>query len=736
MKYQKLRTKLQTFYKEELPERAIALKERVYAEMDAYDAENPGLSAFRLKAKQYEIIANAFEPVLFEEAPFFYEMGALVALSDGTFNRGIVHANGWLYEKNVHLFVDDNPERYLVYKENERASLFSQSSLYIDILHFGIPMEKIFQGGLKGVCKALKSAQAKCRNEEEEDFIYAAIAGVEALYTIQKKFAAAAREKGLVLLAEMAERIPWEAPKTFLEGLNVMAFMRKALGSLEGVGFNTFGRPDVLLYPLYKKDMERGISEENLYDVVCRFMLVWDSALDRSVKMDGWSDYEYENTMTLGGCDAEGNPVWNGVTRLFLRAQNELSAIYPKIMYRYSADSPDAYLSAIGLSTLHSRSLGLYENDDCMIQALVNNGCTLQDARNYVVGGCWDPITPECSKKMSGEYLNLLRPMEWAIHQPLEMMEKNKMHFKPYDACETFEELYARYLQDAYRVMYRKAEMVAQGARVWPKVFPVSIVSALTEGCVENRKDISAGGAKYNLDCMYFTGFPDVVDSLMAIKTLCYDKKVCTLSELFEACRSNWQDERLRQRAMAAPSYGDGTPETNALAARLNRDLYALSRKLPTIYGGEYHIGHNQYTEIILYGRKMAATPNGRRTGEYISHGLTPSRLNKAQTASEVLSAVRQLGLENFSGNAVITLQLPAGKMDDERFKLFLRAAARAGTQALQINCVNREDLLKAQKEPEKYTHIIVRVVGFSAPFTSLEKHYQDEFLSRNFHSI
>lgn len=116
---------------------------------------------------------------------------------------------------------------------------------------------------------------------------------------------------------------------------------------------------------------------------------------------------------------------------------------------------------------------------------------------------------------------------------------------------------------------------------------------------------------------------------MLAIKHLCFDTKTCTVKELFEACRNNWSNEVLRQCAIHVPSYGDGSEEASRMAGRLYDDLYAISRGLPTAYGGEFRVGYNQYTEIIWWGKRIKALPNGRKDGEYISAGLTPSRLQK-----------------------------------------------------------------------------------------------------------
>ena len=223
------------------------------------------------------------------------------------------------------------------------------------------------------------------------------------------------------------------------------------------------------------------------------------------------------------------------------------------------------------------------------------------------------------------------------------------------------------------------------------------------------------GGGKYNWECVYFSYFGDLVDSLLVIKTLCFDRKICTLKRLFQECRNNWQNEALRKMALNTCSYGDGEEQSSRLAGKLLDDLYAASRGLPTLYGGEFRIGSNQYTEVIFTGKQTRATPNGRRDGDYLSMGISPSRFQNSVTVTEILDSLRYMDLKKCAGNASLTLTLPAGHIDRETLTDFFYAALSCGVQALQLNCVSRETLLKAQKEPENYGHIIVRVCGFSA---------------------
>lgn len=219
-------------------------------------------------------------------------------------------------------------------------------------------MTKIFTVGLSGVYDEAAEALTRCNTAEERDFVEAAIAGIKAIRHIGAKFAAEAKRRletetdadtirCLQKIAETADRVPWNPPQTFYEGVAALAFMRKAIGSIEGYGYNSMGRPDLLLAPLMEKDRAAGVSDAELYDLMCRFMLIWDCHVDHTKIMLGYSEYEYENAITIGGVDSDGNEVFNDVTKMFVESALELDLIYPKLMCRFGSASSDAYLNTI-----------------------------------------------------------------------------------------------------------------------------------------------------------------------------------------------------------------------------------------------------------------------------------------------------------------------------------------------------------------------------------------------------
>ena len=233
-------------------------------------------------------------------------------------------------------------------------------------------------------------------------------------------------------IADSAKRTPWEAPKTFYEALNMYAFMRKALGSLEGVGFSSFGRVDMDLYPFYKRDIESGVlTPEEAYDLIAMFLVTFDCHYDHDMKFVKYADHELENTYVLGGCTLDGKPLCNDLTLMFIRATGEERIIFPKIILRYSSESPKEMLDEANKLLLRGTSVILYQNDDAMIPAQIKLGRTIEEARDYIVSGCWDVSVCGLEKHDCGNYVNTVKTLELAIHKDTEKNARDRNVFCP-----------------------------------------------------------------------------------------------------------------------------------------------------------------------------------------------------------------------------------------------------------------------------------------------------------------
>lgn len=388
---------------------------------------------------------------------------------------------------------------------------------------------------------------------------------------------------------------------------------------------------------------------------------------------------------------------------------------------------------------INGTSSVLFQNDDACIPALLRYGKTPKEARDYIVTGCWGMMANGCEKSDNGSYVNLIKPFEFSLHRRFDKCEYVGIDFAPIDGAKSFDEVYGITLDNFRRLFEMRANIVRRGKGIWSKIDPLPIYSSALESCLDKRLDFTAGGAKYQDDQYMLVGFPNVVDSLIAIKTLCFDTHLCTLDALLSAVRANWDGyEDLRTAALKCPGWGDNSDVSCAMASRLNEDLFALADALPpTVWGGRTQIGHLTYTEIRFWAEQTLATPDGRKSGDYFSQGLTPSRLHKIDSVTQVINSMRCLDSSKMAANSVVNIILPsagAGRMTLGVCEAFLRACACSSVQSLQLNCVTREELLDAQIHPENHRDLIVRVCGFSARFTSLSPEWQAEVLSRNFY--
>ncbi|MBQ7386742.1 MAG: hypothetical protein IJW03_01105 [Clostridia bacterium] len=730
MAYEKLREELYSYYLSGDEERGMSFAEKCFAIMDSRFRE--GMSVMEQKLLQYDVICEEFEPRIFYNSPFFFETGFLVSLSDGGYGAkgyGFIQANGWVFKRNRHLFKEQDEALW------ERRNMHHEELLYLICgeyndthQHFNYDNRPILQHGLKGIYERAEAELKNAKDDEEREFLHGVMHGMTSLRAMAEKYAEAAEallpecpeeyKKNLRLIVDTARRVPWEAPKTLYEGLATLAFLRTAFGGLEGAGPNTFGRVDKDLIHLYRSDIQNGIATpEEEYELIRQFLLIWDCHYDHDMKMVGYADHELENTYTLGGCDDDGSPIYNELTRMFLLATDEDRIIFPKIKCRISKSSPREYLELISEPILKGRSTVLISNDDTLIPALVRAGKTTVEARNYIISGCWGVSTYQ-EKYDHGNYLNILKPFEMAVHALHDKIARIGIDIEVFDGTESFEELYAKTVRNSHKLLSARIEITRQGGMIFGNVNRYPIFSATLEGCLENHRDFTMNGGKYRDDHFLVFGLPNIVDSLMAIKTIVFDRGECTLSEYLDAVRNNWEgNEELRQMAMACSGFGDGEAASSSLAKRFNDDLYEACLSETGGYGGRVQMGHLTYTEIRWWGEKTLATPDGRPSGDYFSQGLTPSRLKRIPHVTSVINTLAELDGTKIAAGSVLNVILPSGTPLDACVA-FLLSTTETAMSMLQLNCTSRETLLDAQRHPENYPDLIVRVTGFSEKFT------------------
>lgn len=712
--------------------------------LNEYASGHPDLSALPLKIAQYEIIADNFDPVIFKESPFYSEMGIKMAEYDGV--PGI-STGGWLYTRNAHLFRDANPDEYDRYMAAGARGIHLAYGPYADYDHHCFPFSNVLENGLSSIYEQAEKELLLCVNEEEVQFIESTMRGLLAVKKISCRFAdaaelrlkennSAAQRQSLEMIARTAREVPWRKPKTFYEGLCTVWFLHEVCASIEGIGMSVIGHIDRMLEELYENDLAAGVlSQGEAYDLICRFMVYSDCKSDSTGPVEqSFNLQEQGEVLILGGCDREGREVCNDITFMVLNAHHELEMIYPKIHCRYTRYSKQKYLDAINRDFVSGRNVISFLNDEILIPAQVKAGKAIEDARRYVAGGCWE-IMLEGHEHSAGAncYFNLLRIMDMSIHDYTNVEQETGVVCEKIDKARTFDEVYDIVFGNVIRAIRQMCTTIGKYGGLWPQVNPSPFFSACLSDCLKNHQDYTAGGGRYNPHGLPLAGFANFINSLLVIRHLCFRNEHCGFAELLQAVRANWQGhENLRAEALTMPHFCDGTPDSNSLASRVLDDIYTNTRDLKNERGGPFQLGLYNYRDIIDWGKITGATPDGRRLGDVLTQGITPSRLHRDTEITSTINSGGAMDLTQCPANSVLTISLPLGGINLKKLGYVERAFATSGLAMIQINCIDKKQLLDAQKHPEHHPSLIVRLYGYSARFVNLTPEMQEEFIGRN----
>lgn len=724
------------------------VRQKIYQEMDDFYKKNPNLPAMLLKSRLHTVIARHFEPKLFPDMPFFFEMGLRERNSWG---MGSVAPSRWMEDrlgKKVH---QEHPilgmlERCFAPIYNRSAEtgtgLCSIASSF-DIDHHTLGYTALFELGINGFLERIESYREDCGEDSgQADFYTAAEESCHALLTVAEKFRHCAEEmlpfaeteqqrEYLTMILNTAGRIPALPPETFYEGLAMLLFTREAVATLEYMGISQLGHVDRLLGPLYERDLQLGrITEEQARELIGLWMLYTDVKFD--LANNPWP--ETSTCIQLGGCDEQGRPVYNPVTRMVIQEHHRLGLVNPKLNCRYSADSPAEYLHTIGQAVLAGHNNFVLINDRVVIDGLVKNGVALTDARRYVSGGCQETMLEGLGHTEGAAlYVSVPRILD------LFLRPGNTDIIPSIRKAESFEDFYEQFLKAAkdFLGMMTDQRNVRQLYNKQWQAYP--LFSVTQEGCLETGMDYIRGGARYNFSTVALVGLGTVVDSLYAIREMVFTQKRLCLSQLNQVLSENWQSsEALRNEIIALPKYGHGDVRVDALADSVLRDLADFVRDRENERGGRYIPSLFVYYYFEYFSHCLRATPDGRRNGDLISPGCGPGQLQTADAITEPLNTMHNMDFSVCGGgSAVLDVKLPVSShLNTELFAAFARSCQALGCPTLQPNVISPEALTDAKVHPEKHRDLIVRVSGLSAYFVALPEKIQDEIIKRNQYNL
>lgn len=712
--------------------------------LHATSFENPEGSSYSRKILGYRFIAEHCPVRIFRHSPFYFEINTGRHRSDlGTGGLG-----GWLKREPFGKALSDSSVQW--WKPCGEHGL-SNGWPVLDDNHHTVSYEKVLRHGLRGLIAEAERELPCAGSDEERQFLQAAIAGNLSLIVIAERFAAEAERmlaletephicKRLQRIAATARRVPAEPAGSFYEALCVVVFTFHVLQALEGNGISVFGHIDRLLSGYYQNDIEnQRITRDEARDLVSAFLAMSDTRFGmRTESVPG--HVGSNGTITLGGCDRDGAPVFNEITRLMLEVHRDLRLIDPKVNARVSAQHPPEYFELLAKSTVSGDNSLAILNDDIIIPANVKAGKVLEDARLYVGGGCQENVLENCEiNSRATIYLNLLQiflmgffPEKWAF-----FLDRAAIKAVRYEHCSTFDELFTAFLDNLRAVAGAHIDERNRTEREGVQFNPCPLHSSMLDDCLAKHMDMMAGGCRYSQGSLSLTGIGTLVDSLFAVKTAVYDRRHVSLDSLRQMLETDYKNAENFRNILARKigKFGQNDPDIKVFSGQVFAAVTQAVSGQPNTRGGCYEASLFSFRSFMGFGFKTGATPDGRRAGEPLSSGMSPSLVATGQKTSigQILSALEPLDLTLYPVVAVLDVKLPAarGGVSPEIVVPVIRRFLASGGSVLQINCVDQEMLQAAREHPDQHPDLIVRVSGYSSVFVRLGEAIQDEIIAR-----
>ena len=593
----------------------------------------------------------------------------------------------------------------------------------------------------------------------------------------------AERKRELLQISENCANVPANGARSFWEACQAFWFVQQLL-QIESSGHSISpGRFDQYMYPYYKADLEKGATTREFAQELIDCIWVKLNDLNKcrdAASAEGFAGYSLFQNLIVGGQNAEGLDVTNDLSFMCISASMHVMLPQPSLSIRVWNGSPHDLL--IHAATLTRTGVGLpaYYNDEVVIPSLMSRGLTLQDAREYNIIGC---VEPQKAGKTEGwhdaAFFNMCRPLELVFSDGMENGELVGIHTGDVAQMTTFEEFYDAYKKQmnyaiSLLVNADNAIDVAHAERC-----PLPFLSGMIEDCIGRGKTVQEGGAIYNFTGPQGFGIANMADSLYVIKKLVFEEKKLTLAQFREALAENYgkglpasktaqvvaetvkelraagkqvspeeiaaavaqltkptdKYDKLLEMIEEVPKFGNDIEEVDAFA----RDVaYTYTRPLETFKnprGGMFQAGLYPVSANVPLGAQTGATPDGRLAGRPVADGVSPSAGKDVHGPTAAANSVSRLDHYIASNGTLFNQKFHpsalSGRAGLENFVALIRSYFDQKGSHMQFNVVSRETLLDAQKYPEKYKHLVVRVAGYSALFTTLSRSLQDDIINR-----
>lgn len=624
--------------------------------------------------------------------------------------------------------------------------------------------EKILRVGLRGYIEECKRNIANTLPQTKEeaakvDFWNACIIQCEGLITYAHRMAEEAlrlaneckdeqRKQELLAIAHNCQVVPENPPQTFYQALQMVWFVHVYFHIEVCTTACGFGRFDQYMWPFYKKDVldEKTITREQALEMLeCLYL----KSCEVYEVRDNWyatafAGYPMWQILVVGGQTREGKDASNDLSLLCLQAADELQTTQPVMALRVCEDTPRELIRFGCKMVQEGQANPGFFNDETAIKMALGKGGTLEEARDWTIVGCIQagPGGGGTDGSPDAGYVNMGKMVEFVLHNGVDPATGKTLGLQTGDprefkTIEEFKDALKKQILHAYdqiRIGYNLMQSIHMNR------YPVIFASMVTAGCVERGKSVQEGGANYSTCGLYVTGAANLADCIAAVEKCVFEDHDLTMDELIAACDSNFEgQERLRQLLLNKPEkYGNNQEHVDSIYREMMHFVADNVQKWPDARGGHYAFGIDSQTMNIPHGKVVGALPDGRLVGEPLCDASSPMMGRDVHGPTSTVRSVAAIDQPDLQEGALFNLRFDPKGVQGEKGRDIIEGVIKTffqeGGEHIQINVVDNETLKKAQVEPEKYRGLMVRVAGYMAYFTELDKSAQDTIICRTAH--
>lgn len=624
--------------------------------------------------------------------------------------------------------------------------------------------EKLLAVGLKGYIDECREniRSTLCSSKEDQqrvDYWNACIIQCEGLIEYAHRMAAEAerqaaactdpkRKQELLTVAANCRVVPENPPQTFQQALQLVWFVHVYFHIEVCTTANGFGRFDQYMWPFYEKDvlLEKNITKDEALEILECFYL---KACEVFEVRDKWyatsfAGYPMWELLVVGGQTPDGKDATNELSYVCLDAASELKTTQPVMAVRVWDGTPEELIRKGCLMIQDGQANPGFFNDNVAMQMALGKGCSMEEARDWTIVGCIQPGPGGGTADGSPDagYVNMGKMLEFVLHNGVDPETGKLMGLQTGDPrefrnIEEFKDALKKQILHHYK-------MVTTGYNIMQSMhmtrYPVIFASMVTRGCVETGKSVQEGGAKYSTAGLYITGAANMADSIAAIDTCVFRDKDITMAQLIDALDKNFEgEERLRQLLLNKPAkFGNDDPYVDGIYREMMQFIAKNVQTWPDARGGTYSFNVHSQTVNVSHGAVCGATPDGRRAGEAFCDNASPMMGRDMKGPTATVKSVASMGQASFHDGALFNLRFDPKGVQGEKGLASIEGVIKTyfqnGGEHIQINVVDDETLRAAQRTPEKYKGLMVRVAGYMAYFTELDKDAQDTIIYRTAH--